>query len=67
MEIGSKSDLDIFVTADADHQKDNLESFLDSAEQKDLVRNNAEHLAVFLHDALTHVIVPAEFRRYLIL
>ena len=48
-------------------EEEDLESFLNSADQKEIVRNNAEQLSMFLHDALTHDRVPAEFRRYLIL
>ena len=48
-------------------EEEDLESFLNGAEQKELIRTNAERLSVFLHDALTHDKVPAEFRRYLVL
>ena len=48
-------------------EEEDLESFLNGEEQKKIVRKNAERLSVFLHDALTHHRVLAEYRRYLVL
>ena len=48
-------------------EEEDIERFLGDGPAKERVRQHAETLSLFLHDALTHAKIKPELRRYLIL
>lgn len=48
-------------------EEQDVEQFLGDGRSKHRVRENAETLSLFLHDALTHARIKPELRRYLII